>query len=76
MSDSNWHLRKDVTVGNLLTSVMAVIALVGSYYTLDKRIALNTQAIDNQIKTENEHYEDVKKSLDRIEDHLIGTHTK
>ena len=72
---SDWHLSKTVTVGNMLTIFFAILALVGSYYTLDKRITIverNQIDLTEHIKAENRHREKdidrVCKKLERIED--------
>lgn len=76
--NSDWHLSKTVTVGNMLTIFAAVIALAGSYYTLDKRIAIvESGQLDLAVHMENEKVErkkDVERvcdRLERIEDLLI-----
>ena len=66
--ESDWHLSKTVTAGNVLTIFFAILALAGSYYTLDKRIAILE---DNRIQRE-KSIDRVCDRLERIEDLLIN----
>lgn len=77
--NSDWHLSKTVTVGNMLTMTFAIMALVGSYYTLDKRISLvEASQLDVVVHLEQEKVarkEDVERvctRLERIEDLIIN----
>ena len=71
MMDDNWHLSKTVTIGNMLTMGLAVLALVGSYYTLDRRIALLESSKAEQANHVRETEERIVARLDRIENLIM-----
>lgn len=72
--ENDWHLNKTVTIGNMLTAILAILALIGSYYTLDRRIALLEEA-----KVEHEEAllamnDRICKRLDKIENLILQVH--
>lgn len=67
MTQEGWHLRREVTIGNILASVVAILGMLGAFYTLDKRIELNAQKIGFVETTEAGHYKDVKDILNNID---------
>ena len=74
MSDSNWHLSKTVTIGNIVAVAAALMALVGSYYTLDKRLALLEQSDSDQDKHMVEIKSEIMGELDEIKGLIMQVH--
>lgn len=71
MIDTGWHLSKNITVGNMLAIFMAFVALIGSYYTLDKRLSLLEQYNAEQEKHVIEQSDSVKSGFERVDRRLI-----
>ncbi|MDH5602154.1 MAG: hypothetical protein OEY78_12725 [Gammaproteobacteria bacterium] len=73
----NWHLDKRFTVGNLLTMVTIIVAVLAWVYKLDQRMALLEQSVIHQKEIHERdkqatasQYQDIKSSLLRIENKL------
>ncbi len=52
--DSNWTIRKDVSIGDLVALAIAIGAVAFAYFTLDRRIAILEDwrlEIKEQLKT-------------------------
>ena len=78
MSTKEWHLRKEVTIGNIIASVLALGAVIGAFYNLDIRIHTNTNdittnrsAIEEEKTDRKEDMALIRKKLDKIETLLI-----
>ena len=71
IANGAWHLRKDVTLGNIFTSIIAILAIISAYYSLDKRLALVEQHQESAIEVNRKTNEGVIKRLDRIEQLMI-----
>jgi len=69
-----WHLNKTVTIGNMITMVLAIMAMVGSYYTLDKRLALLEHNDGEQDSHIHEFKDEVMKELDDIKGLIMQVH--
>lgn len=68
---SEWHLKKEVTIGNIVMVVSAIIALIASYYTLNTRITVLENVVAYNSKDINENHEEVIRKLERIENILL-----
>lgn len=76
--DKEWHLRKEVTVGNILTSVLAIVAALSAFYNLDKRVLTNSAHIQANAEriaegkeTQKADKDRIMQKLDRIENILL-----
>ena len=70
----DWHLSKTVTIGNMMTMACAILAMVGSYYTLDRRLALLEASSIAQEKHIYEIDGRIMNRLDRIEGLIMKVH--
>ena len=64
MSESAWHLKKEVNIGHLFATVGLVISAVLYSGTLDKRIQANAQ---NNIHSKEQRLEDVARAEKRFD---------
>lgn len=77
MSEHGWHLRREISIGHLLTTVSVAAAMFWFFADLDKRVSLNAQAI-SQMAIESQRAEErtdkalaeIKETLSRIEGRL------
>ena len=74
MAANDWHLSKTVTVGNMLTMFLAIMAMVGSYYTLDKRLALLEHSSMEQEKDITQLRTEVMVELKEIKSLIMKIH--
>lgn len=72
---SEWHLRKEVTVGNIVASILLIAAAIAAFHNLDTRVVkLEANAMDAEIhraEEKAERKEDIARlceRLDRIQD--------
>lgn len=75
---TEWHLRKEVTIGNIFTAILALFAALSAWYNLDTRLTVvETQQTDIELHMQAERIarkEDVERvcsRLDRIESIMI-----
>lgn len=75
--DNGWHLDKRVSVGHIVTTAVVIVSFVVWANTLDKRIALNENAIkqnEKQIELQREQtaqvYSGLHSELEKINDKL------
>ena len=75
---TEWHLRKEVTIGNIFTAFLALVAALSAWYNLDMRLTVvETHQTDIKVHMEAERIarkEDVERvctRLDRIENIMI-----
>ena len=75
---TEWHLRKEVTIGNIFTAILALFAALSAWYNLDTRLTVvETQQTDIELHMQTERIarkEDVERvcsRLDRIESIMI-----
>ena len=64
MSESAWHLKKEVNIGHLFATVGLLISAVLYSGTLDKRIQANAQ---NNIHSKEQRLEDVARAEKRFD---------
>lgn len=64
-----WHLEKNVSIGHIITTVLAIISIVTWLTTMDKRIAI----LETNVSTITTNERD---SLSRIDASLIRIETK
>lgn len=74
----SWHLRKEVTIGNIFATISAVALLIGAFYNLDSRLIRAEEAVsdiqkhqDIEREEEREYRSDIRKKLDDIVKLLI-----
>lgn len=72
-----WHLRKEVSVGHMLTTVVVVAGLFTYLSSIENRVSVNEQRIDNinsRMDRSDRRLErdmgEIKSALNRIEDRL------
>lgn len=68
---NDWHLRKEVTIGNILTAVAALTAAVAAYYNLDTRVSLLEERTTEERIDREKDVERICGRLDRIENILL-----
>ena len=73
----SWHLRKEVTIGNIFATVAAIAAVVGAFYNLDSRqskteltIAYMQAEMQEDRENEKEYRKDVREKLGEIRELL------
>lgn len=47
-----WHVKKEISVGDLIAFVMAAVAVITAYSTLDKRLAVIEEKVVTQAVTD------------------------
>ena len=62
-----WKFNKEIGVVDLITIVSALLAVVYSYTTLDKRVAIVEGAIPALIAADSKGDEDTRRVQDRME---------
>ena len=80
MATIEWNLRKVVTFGNIVASIMAILMMIAAFYNLDSRvientnhIAINTRDIIEEKEDRKELKRDIYNTLDNLE-RLLITH--
>ena len=75
---TDWHLRKDVTIGNILAAVAALVAALSAWHNLDSRVLLLEKSYsdvrEHMLIEQEQRKEDVERvcaRLDRIEGLVI-----
>jgi len=73
----SWHLRKEVTVGNLFATIAAIAAVIGAFYNLDSRqskteltVAYMQAEMAQDRDDEKEYRKDVRNKLGEIRELL------
>lgn len=61
-----WHLRKEISFGNLLTSIIGITAIVVWIFALQSRVSVNETKIDAIAKTDTIIRSEVKNMSDTI----------
>ena len=74
----SWHLRKEVTIGNIFATVAAIAAIVGAFYNLDMRqtktvlvVSYLQEELKKDREDEKEYRHDVRSNLRDIRNLLI-----
>jgi len=76
LSYRGWHLRKEVTVGNIFTMCVAIAAVSVVLADQDKRIDLNKQSIEGMRIGNIEREDRMVRTLNRVDSTLIRIETK
>ena len=76
LSYRGWHLRKEVTVGNIFTMCVAIAAVSVVLADQDKRIDLNKQSIEDMRIGNIEREDRMVRTLNRVDSTLIRIETK
>jgi len=76
-TDTGWHLKKEIQLGHVLTTIALAVAMYGYIATMEKRITLlesqaaSQASIDARQDLENRRvYEALLSHLTRLEDKL------
>ncbi len=77
MNEHGWHLRKEISIGQIIATVTVAAGAILAYADLDKRVDLNAQAL-GQMAVESQRAEErtdkalaeINATLRRIEDRL------
>ena len=59
-SMESWHLKKEVSFGNLLTSVIGITAIVVWIFALQNRVSINETRLDAIVLTDGVIREEVQ----------------
>jgi uncharacterized coiled-coil protein SlyX len=77
ITDTGWHLKKEIQLGHVLTTIALAVAMYGYIATMEKRITLlesqaaSQASIDARQDLENRRvYEALLSHLTRLEDKL------
>lgn len=73
---NNWHMKKEINIAHIITTVALVVSGLWVLSDMDKRIAVNTQSISYVQKQRQEDQQRIEKHLDNINkklDKLIHT---
>jgi len=65
-----WHIKKEISLGDVLAFTSAGLAVVYAYTTLDKRIALLEEAKVVQVSVDNRQEQDFIRYQQRIDETL------
>jgi len=76
LSYRGWHLRKEVTVGNIFTMCVAIAAVSVVLADQDKRIDLNKQSIEGMRIGNIEREDRMVRTLNRVDSTLVRIETK
>lgn len=69
-TDQQWHLKKEVNIAHVITTVLIVVSCIWYMAGLDKRIQANTQNITHIKEQRIEDVKRLDKQFDRINDKL------
>jgi len=76
-SNNGWHLRKEISIGHIVTTVTVAAGVLLAYADLDKRVSLNSQAInqaslaaEKQEQRSTQALKEINDALRRIEARL------
>ena len=61
-----WHLKKELSLGDLIAFVCAIGAVVIAYFTMDKRVAI----VEAHAVTQGKETGQIVNQLQRLEDKL------
>lgn len=77
MSDNGWHVDKRVSIGHIVTTTAVAVGVVMWLSNIDKRVELNTLALNNNSarieraeNRQNEQFGKILQRLDSIEAYL------
>ena len=65
-----WHIKKEISLGDLIAFASAALAVVYAYTTLDKRVAILESTTIVQKATDTRQDEDSNRYQQRIDDSL------
>lgn len=65
-----WHVNREVSVGDLVAISGAVAAVLVSYFSLDKRVAMVEQAISQQRNEMSSSIQEIKTDVRRLADKM------
>jgi hypothetical protein len=71
-----WHIKKEVSLGDIIAFVVAAVALAGAYATLDKRLALLEQAVVVQHVVDARQDEESLRFQQRVNEALSEANRK
>lgn len=66
--DNGWHLRKEIHIGHILTTVGFILAAFSAWSNLDKRIEREALVNTYQDKIMSEHLQTVDKTFTGLSD--------
>jgi hypothetical protein len=72
MTDAqHWHLKREVTIGNIVMTFSAIIAIIAAYYSLDTRLTVLEGSVKHNKEDIAKNQQEVIRKLERIEDILL-----
>jgi len=70
MENNGWHLRKDVTVGNLIATAVLAMSIIGAAITFDRRVTVLEQRQTYATERFDRQTQAFQRSLDQVNDRL------
>lgn len=67
---NSWHMKKEINVAHIITTVALVVSGLWVLSDMDKRIAVNSQSISHVQAQRNEDQKRIEKRLDSIDKKL------
>ena len=67
---NNWHMKKEINVAHIITTVALMVSGLWVLSDMDKRIAVNTQSINHVQVQRKEDQQRIEKRLDSIDKKL------
>jgi hypothetical protein len=76
---SGWHLKREVQIGHVITTITVLFSVVWYAGKLEQRIALTEEKIQQVVASQKERETNLAQRFDRLEskiDRLIETRTR
>lgn len=73
---NDWHIRKEISIGNIVTIVLVTIAGVTAWNKVDARIANLEDGVTRQAKTDAKQDQERKDASDRVYSELTRLNDK
>jgi len=71
-----WHVKKEISVGDLIAFAMAAVAVITAYTTLDKRLAVIEEKVGQQPANDRRQDDDAIRYQARIDAQLTEINRK
>jgi hypothetical protein len=71
-----WHVKKEISLGDVMAFISAALAVIYAYFTLDKRVTILEQAAIVQAKLDVRQDDDFFRYQSRIDEHLKAISAK
>jgi len=71
-----WHVKKEISIGDLIAFASAALAVLYAYFTIDKRLTIVEQAVTGQVATDARQDSESIRYQQRIDDSLRSMNLK